>query len=162
MSPPLFPVEVESFKACIQYRDFSPGTEFKPCEGAVLKTAMLNHPGGAIGYRLECGGKSVAYLTDTELTPGPIDNGLLALTRGVDLLIFDATYTEAEKAIRRGWGHSTWGDGVRLANEARVATLCLFHHDPNHDDDFMDDLTRQATAARPQTIAARDGMTITL
>jgi phosphoribosyl 1,2-cyclic phosphodiesterase len=162
MSPPLFPIEVESFKASIEYHDFTPGHIFQPSEGVTLRTAMLNHPGGAVGYRIEYGGKVVAYLTDTEMPAGKIDDGLLSLARGADLMIFDCTYLEAEKAARVGWGHSTWNDGVRLANEAGAAPLCLFHHDPSHDDTFMDDLTAQASAARPGTIAARDGLTITL
>jgi phosphoribosyl 1,2-cyclic phosphodiesterase len=162
MSPPLFPIEVESFKASIEYRDFAPGKIFQPCEGVVLRTGMLNHPGGAIGYRLEYGGKVMAYITDTELLAGPIDEALISLIRGADLMIFDTTYIEAEKAARPGWGHSTWNDGVRLANAAGVKTLCLFHHDPGHDDAFMDNLAKQASAARPGTIAARDGLALTL
>jgi phosphoribosyl 1,2-cyclic phosphodiesterase len=162
MSPPLFPIEVESFKASIEYHDFAPGKIFEPYKGVVLRTAVLNHPGGAIGYRLEYGGKAMAYLTDTEMLAGKIDDGLLSLARGVDLMIFDCTYTEAEKTARPGWGHSTWGDGVRLANEAGATTLCLFHHDPGHDDAFMDDFSAQASAARPGTFAARDGLTLAL
>ena len=161
MSPPLFPVEVETFRACIEYHDFEPGKVFHPHEGIVLRSALLNHPGGSIGYRLEYGGKSVAYVTDTEM-PGPLEENLKSLTRGADLVIFDATYTEAEKARRNGWGHSSWNDGVRLANEVGAKTLCLFHHDPDHDDAFMDDLSAKAAAARPGTITARDGLTVTL
>ena len=162
MSPPLFPIEVESFKAAIVYHDFAPGALHKPRNGLVIHTAALNHPGGAIGYRIEYGGKSLAYLTDTELLPGQIDHAHLSLARGVDLLIFDSTYTEAEIAARRGWGHSTWNDGIRLANEAGARTLCLFHHDPSHDDAFMDNLLAKAELARPGTIAARDGLTMEL
>lgn len=162
MSPPLFPIEVESFKADIEYRDFHAGDPIKLRGGAALRTAMLNHPDGAVGYRLECNGKSVAYLTDTELPPGEIDAGLMSLAKGADLMIFDATYTESEIATRRGWGHSTWQDAVRLADAAGVGTLCLFHHDPGHDDEFMDNLGAQAAAARPGTIVAREGMTFEL
>jgi phosphoribosyl 1,2-cyclic phosphodiesterase len=162
MSPPLFPIEVESFKAAIAYHDFAPGAVLQPHSGVVIHTAALNHPGGVIGYRIEFGGKSLAYLTDTELTPGEIDHAHLSLARGADLLIFDTTYTEAEIKSRRGWGHSTWNDGVRLANEAGARTLCLFHHDPGHDDTFMDDLAAKAANARPGTIAARDGLAIDL
>lgn len=162
MSPPLFPIEVESFKATIAYHDFLPGTVLQPHVGVIIHTAMLNHPGGAVGYRLEFGGKSLAYITDTELLPGEIDRGHLSLARGVDLLIFDSTYTEAEIVNHRGWGHSTWNDGVRLANAAGARSLCLFHHDPSHDDNFMDSLASQAAAARPGTIAARDGLVLDL
>jgi phosphoribosyl 1,2-cyclic phosphodiesterase len=163
MSPPLFPIEVESFRAEIEYHDFRPGTVLKPYnDGITLKTAMLDHPGGAIGYRIECGGKVLAYLTDTELPDGELDPGILSLARGADLMILDSTYTKLELASRLGWGHSTWHDGIRLADAAGVRTYCLFHHDPSHDDDFMDELGLQAAAARPGTIVAREGMTIDL
>jgi phosphoribosyl 1,2-cyclic phosphodiesterase len=162
MSPPLFPIDVESFQARMEYRDFHPGDTLQPRAGVTLRTGMLNHPGGAIGYRLECDGKVVAYLTDTELKPNAEENGTFELARNADLLIFDTTYTEAEIKSRRGWGHSTWQDGIRLANAAKARTLCLFHHDPSHDDDFMDKLGREAAAARPGTIVAREGLVIDL
>jgi phosphoribosyl 1,2-cyclic phosphodiesterase len=162
MSPPLFPIQVESFKAKIAYHDFHAGETIEPGDGVVLRTAMLNHPDGATGYRVEFGGKALAYLTDTELPSGPIDKGLLELARDADLLIFDTTYTQSEMAHRRGWGHSTWQDGARLANEAGAKTFCLFHHDPSHDDAFMDTLAREANAARPNTIVAREGVALDL
>jgi phosphoribosyl 1,2-cyclic phosphodiesterase len=161
MSPPLFPIEVESFKAKIEYRDFRAGETIER-DDVTLRTAMLNHPDGATGYRVEFGGRVLAYLTDTELPAGAIDKGLLALARDADLMIFDTTYTEREIVHRRGWGHSTWQDGVRLANEAGARTFCLFHHDPSHDDAFMDSLAREANAARPNTIVAREGATMDL
>jgi phosphoribosyl 1,2-cyclic phosphodiesterase len=161
MSPPLFPIDVESFQARMEYRDFHPGDTLQPRPGVTLHTGMLNHPGGAIGYRLESEGKVLAYLTDTEL-PQPAGNGELALARNADLLIFDTTYTDAEIASRRGWGHSTWKDGVRLAKAAGAKKLCMFHHDPSHDDAFMDKLGAEAAAAHPGTIVAREGLVIDL
>jgi phosphoribosyl 1,2-cyclic phosphodiesterase len=162
MSPPLFPIEVESFKAKIEYRDFRAGQTIEREGGITLHTAMLNHPDGATGYRVEFGGRVLAYITDTELLAGPIDPALLALARDADLMIFDTTYTEREIAHRRGWGHSTWQDGARLANQAGAKTFCLFHHDPSHDDVFMDALGREAIAARPNTIVAREGIALDL
>jgi phosphoribosyl 1,2-cyclic phosphodiesterase len=162
MSPPLFPIDVESFRADIEYRDFKPGTVMTPRKGVELKTAMLNHPGGAVGYRVEYGGKVLAYMTDTELPAGRIDPQQLALAANADLLVFDCTYTESEIDSHRGWGHSTWQDGIRFANEAGARTLCLFHHDPSHDDGMMERIERQAAAARPGTIAAKEGLAIVL
>jgi phosphoribosyl 1,2-cyclic phosphodiesterase len=162
MAPPLFPIEVESFKAKIEYHDFRAGETIKRGDGVTLRTAMLNHPDGSIGYRVEYAGRVLAYITDTELPAGKIDAGLLRLAQDADLLIFDTTYTEAEIAHRRGWGHSTWQDGVRLANAAGAKTFCLFHHDPSHDDAFMDAIAAEAKAARPNTIVAREGTTVDL
>jgi phosphoribosyl 1,2-cyclic phosphodiesterase len=49
-----------------------------------------------------------------------------------------------------------------MANEAGVKHLCLFHHDPSHDDDFMDRMAADASDVRPGTIVAREGQIIDL
>jgi phosphoribosyl 1,2-cyclic phosphodiesterase len=162
MSSPLFPVEVEIFKASTEYRDFHSGDVLRPFEGAMLHTAPLDHPDGASGYRLEYGGKVFSLISDTSGFPGARDRELTSLARGADLIVYDATYTEEEIASREGWGHSTWLRGIRLADEAGAKQLCLFHHDPSHDDEFMDSLAADANDARPGTITAREGQIIDL
>lgn len=162
VSPPLFPAGPASFRAAVSYCGFAPGEVIGIGGGLKVETAALDHPDGAVGYRLDSGGTSLAYLTDTEIGPDPIDTGVVRLARGADLLIVDCTYTEAEIVSRRGWGHSTWADAVRLADAAGARTLCLFHHDPAHDDAAMDTLGAQAQAARPGSVVAREGLTIDL
>ena len=71
-------------------------------------------------------------------------------------------YTEAEFAKYAGWGHSTWQEGVRLADAAKVKQLVLFHHDPSHDDAFMDQVVAEANKLRPGTIAAREVMELSV
>jgi phosphoribosyl 1,2-cyclic phosphodiesterase len=162
MSSPLFPVEVEIFKAAIEYHDFRSGDILRPHEGVTLHTAPLDHPDGASGYRLEYGGRVFALISDTEGFPGKCDRELVSLARGADLIVYDATFTEEEIASRAGWGHSTWVRGIHLAEEAGAKQLCLFHHDPSHDDDFLDLLAAEANDARPGTITAREGQIIDL
>ncbi len=162
MSHPLFPIDTDAFAAKIAYRDFHAGETLKPAEGIAIKTAPLVHPDGATGYRLEFDGRALAYLTDNEGRPGTFDPGLLALARGADLAIYDCTFTEDEIASKSGWGHSTWRDGLRLADEAGVKTFCMFHHAPEHDDAFMDAIAAKAEAARPGTIVATEGAIIRL
>jgi phosphoribosyl 1,2-cyclic phosphodiesterase len=162
MSFPLFPIEVETFKAKIEFRDFRSGDTLNPQSGVTLRTAPLIHPGGATGYRVDFGGRSVAYLTDTECGDGPIDPAVLSLAEGAALVILDAAYTDDELPSRVGWGHSSWQQGVRLATEAGAGQLCLFHHDPEHDDDFIDVVAKAANSARPGTIVACEGMYIEL
>ncbi len=157
MAAPLFPVPPDIFKADIEFRDFHCGETLAPRPDIVVRTAPLHHPDGATGYRIEHAGKAVAYITDTEHFPDRIDENVLALVKGADLMIYDATYTEEEYRDRIGWGHSTWREGVKLAEAAGVKVLVLFHHDPGHDDAFMDDLAAAAAAARPGTIVAREG-----
>ncbi|MGH6682898.1 MAG: MBL fold metallo-hydrolase, partial [Pseudolabrys sp.] len=162
MSSPLFPVEVEIFKAKIEYHDFRSGDVLRPYEGVTLHTAPLDHPDGASGYRLEHGGRSFALLSDTSGFPGKRDRELVSLARDADLIVYDGTFTEKEIASRASWGHSTFARGIRLADEAKAKQLCLFHHDPSHDDDFMDRLAAEASDARPGTITAREGQIVDL
>ena len=162
MSSPLFPVEVEIFKAGIEFHDFRSGDVLRPYEDVVLRTAPLDHPDGASGYRLEYGGRVFSLVSDTEGFPGKRDADLVSLARNADLVIYDATFTEDEIASRNGWGHSTWVRGIRLADEAGAKQLCLFHHDPSHDDNFLDALAADAADVRPGTLTAREGQIIDL
>ncbi len=162
MSSPLFPVEVEIFKAKIEYNDFRSGELLRPYENVVVRTAPLDHPDGATGYRVEHEGRVFSLISDTEGFPGKRDSDLVALAKDADLIVYDGTFTEEEIASRAGWGHSTFVRGIRLAEEAGVKQLCLFHHEPSHDDDFMDALAADADDARPGTLTAREGQIIDL
>ena len=162
MSSPLFPIQIEIFKAAIEFHDFKSGDVLRPHENVVLRTAPLDHPDGSNGYRLEYGGRTFALVSDTEGFPGKCDKDLLSLADHADLAVYDATYTEDEIVSRIGWGHSTWLRGIRLAEKANVKHLCLFHHDPSHDDDFMDTLAAEANDARPGTVTAREGQIVDL
>lgn len=165
MMPPHFPVSLRDMRARIGFSEVESGASVRVGEASV-RAARLNHPGGVLGWRIEHGGRSVVYATDTEHYSVP-DPHLVALARGADLLIYDAMYTEAEYAGRIGpskvgWGHSTWEAGVAVADAAGVGQLVLFHHDPGRDDEQVAALERLAAGTRKETIAAREGMTIGL
>ena len=162
ISPPLFPVDVEVLKADIKYCDFKSGDVLRPRADVVVRTAPLDHPNGATGYRIEFAGRSVAYITDTETRNDNSIRDILSLARNVDLMIFDCTYTEAELPSRVGWGHSTWQQGVRLADVAGAKLFCLFHHDPDRDDATLDDFATAVVAMRKGSIVAREGLVVAL
>ena len=67
---------------------------------------------------------------------------------GVDLLIHDAQHTHDEYAPKRHWGHCTVEYAVHVAREAGADKLALFHHDPAHGDDQLDQITREAADHR--------------
>ncbi|MCA9493407.1 MAG: MBL fold metallo-hydrolase [Myxococcales bacterium] len=162
MADPVFPVPPSVFPSKVEYRDFQAGLSFEPRPGISVRTAPLNHPNRATGYRIEHQGRSVCYVTDTEHPESGRDPSVVGLVRGADMMIYDASYTDDEYPRYRGWGHSTWQEGVRIAEEAGVGRLVIFHHDPNHDDDAMDAIAEQADRARRGTIVAREGMTLDL
>ncbi|MDH5748476.1 MAG: MBL fold metallo-hydrolase [Rhodospirillales bacterium] len=162
MQNPMFPVPMEAMKAKLEFDDFRAGDSFDLYPEIKVRTAALNHPNGATGYRIEFEGKSVCYVTDTEHVPGKPDQNILGLIEGADLVIYDCTYTEAEFPAHVTWGHSTWNEGVRLCRAANVKKLAIFHHEPDHDDVFMDKLAEEARKEWANTFVAHESMDIAL
>jgi len=160
MAAPLFPVPMGVMGAEKVFNNFHAGDTFELNCGATVRTCPPNHPNGATGYRIEYGGGSICYVTDTEHVEGTHDENILALIDGADIFIYDATYTESEYPSHRGWGHSTWQEGAALAREAGVGTYVPFHHDPSHDDVFMAEVERAAQDVFANTIVAREGLTL--
>ena len=159
MARPTFPVPLTALQADIKFQDFQAGQQFE-IEGIVVKTAPLQHPDGATAYRIEADGRSFCYVTDTEHVPGEPDENVLGLIQGADLVVYDSTYTDAEFPKHVGWGHSTWQEGVRLCRRADVQRMAIFHHDPYHDDDFMDGVADEAKEAWEGAFVAVEGMQI--
>ena len=162
MNDPMFPVPLEAMKAIVEFVDFEAGDDFQLYPDVVIRTAPLNHPNGATGYRIEHNGRAVCYVTDTEHVRGEPDQNILRLIEGADLVIYDSTYTEEEYPHHIGWGHSTWNEGMRLCRAAGAGRLVIFHHEPDHDDAFMDRLQAEATAAWDSVVVAREGMMLGL
>ncbi len=160
LSEPFMPVQNQGIRARIDYRDFTAGETLKPRSGVTLHTALLNHPQGATGYRVEFGGKSICYITDTEHQPGKPDRKIIRLIEGADVVIYDSTYTDEEFPDHVTWGHSTWQEGVRLCDAAHVGQFVVFHHDPDHDDSFMDGIAEDIERARPGSLVACEGMVL--
>lgn len=162
MSPPIFPITPDAFAADVGYRDFRAGEQLAPKPGIALRTACLNHPQNATGYRVEYGGRSACYVTDTEHRATGLDENVLSLIEGADVVIYDAMFTDAEYPRFAGWGHSTWEEGARLCKAARVPTLVIFHHRPERSDDELDRIAEEAARAAPGAVVAFEGMALEL
>lgn len=166
MEAPLFPVDPGIFKAQIAYRDFQAGETITLSAQTSVRTAALNHPNGATGYRLNHAGAVCVYASDLEHQGPEPDEALLALSETADLLIYDATYTDEAYGAHKGWGHSTWQEGVKLAHAARARTLALYHHDPSHTDPVLAQIEREAKSAGRRlglkVFAAREGFAVKL
>jgi len=160
MMGPVFPVRLDELSAKLDLHEVRQGRPFEIGD-VTVRTAKLNHPGGVHAYRIEHGGKSVVYATDTEHYAVQ-DPQLVALARGADVLIYDSQYTEEEYAKKVGWGHSTYVRGCELAQAAGVGKYVLFHHDPSRTDAMVEGLEARAQELFASSVAAREGMTIDL
>ncbi|MFP4474905.1 MAG: MBL fold metallo-hydrolase [Desulfatibacillaceae bacterium] len=155
-----FPVLLTQMPSKIYFSAIEDGEPLR-IGAAVINNAELNHPGGCIGYRIDYNGKTVVYATDTEHYYN-VDLRLLPLARGADLMIYDTTYTSEEYADHVGYGHSTPEQGIKLAREAGVKQLHLFHHHPNHSDEMLEAMLEKARKSFKETYLAQEGWEVEL
>ena len=160
MSSPFFTLPFEAVAGRCGFVQMTDATVH--CGKLAVQAFPLNHPQGAWGYRIEADGAVVVVATDLEHGHATLDKVLREYSAGADLLIYDAQYTEAEYKARTGWGHSTPRAAANVAAAAGVKKLLLFHHDPNHDDQKMDEIVAETRTWFAATGAAQEGETIKL
>jgi len=166
--PPFFPVTVEQLYGQMEFHDAS--SEDLEVDGAKIRVRSVPHVGSNNGYRVELGGYSVAYLSDHQMPHDGshvVSDDVLELCDGVDVLIHDAQYTEAEFAEKYYWGHCTADYALFVAQEAAAKRLVMFHHDPGRSDDQLDALladvqTKATGTSVSEVLAAAEGLTISL
>ena len=153
-----FPIEFGDMPAKFNFLSFRDGEAVK-IGPATVAGRKLHHPGGVFAYRVEEHGKSIVYATDTEHYSVP-DWRLIDLAKNADLLIYDCNFTPDEYANKRriGWGHSTYEEGIKIAREAKVKEFHMFHHDPLHSDDFLEEeILKPARKLFENSHLAREG-----
>ncbi len=155
-----FPIQLSELKAKISFMPMR--EQSVQIYGATLSSIYVNHPAFALGYRLTVGGRSMVYISDNEPFDREVAKSLrnvdkhivnrylaerndpnrriVEFARGADILIHDTTYTPEEYVSHVGWGHAHYLFTLSLAEAAGVKRLVLFHHDPAHDDDKVDEI----------------------
>ncbi len=168
LSPPAFPIDVHGLRGNWRVSSIEAGV--RDVEGFTVLAADIPHKGGrTLGYRVDDGARSIAYLSDhspTDIGRGPDGIGeyhkaALALADGVDLLIHDSQYTPAELVRKIDWGHCAFGYPIELARRAGARHTLLFHHDPFHDDQALD-VIAASLAGTPDVSLAVEGQVIEL
>ena len=133
LGPPYWPLGLDDFQARIQVRELTPGIQLSLGDGVSLSTLRGNHPGNSLLYRLEGGGKTIVYALDCEMD----EDMRAALTRfaqNADLLIWDAAFATGD--LKKGWGHSSWQEGLALGRLAGVKRVLMTHYSPTYLDRF--------------------------
>ena len=154
MAHDFFPVEIKEMGADVQFIDLEQGSfDIDDC---TITTLHLNHPGLSMAVRVDHDGRSVAYSSDSEPfreilgrqnfpSDSPmaayideLDERVVEFARGADLLIMDGQYTADEYPAKLGWGHASMNDAAEVGRRAEVKRVAVYHHDPLHDDDYLD------------------------
>jgi phosphoribosyl 1,2-cyclic phosphodiesterase len=186
MDKAYFPIQLNELKAKINFHPMR--EEAFPVFDGTLNSIFVNHPAFAIGYRLNAGNHSLVYISDNEpfdrevarslknvdktivskylAVKGDPNQRIFDFARGADILIHDTTYTPEEYVNHVGWGHSHYLFSLKVADEARVKKLVLFHHDQTHSDAKIDEIHQKCVKEIKNRnyhfdcIAAAEGMEV--
>jgi phosphoribosyl 1,2-cyclic phosphodiesterase len=162
MAKPYFPVDMNVMAAPRDFTDVTDGDRLD-IQGVRITARWLNHPQGCLGFRFETSSGVVVYATDNEPGNPELDRSIRELAQGADIFINDAQYSpEQLKTTRKGWGHSSWLEGIQIAQEVGAKHLVLFHHDPDSSDLMVDGLQKDARQKFASVWAASEGMVMTL
>ena len=158
LGPPYWPLGLEDFRARVEVRELAPGARLPLGDGVTVSTLRGNHPGDSLLYRLEGGGKTLVYALDCEMEPG-MRAALARFAQNADLLIWDAAF--APGGLKKGWGHSTWQEGLALGNLAGVKRVMMTHYSQTYSDRFLSEQEKLA-AADSRCLFAKEGMVVSL
>jgi len=183
MDPTYFPIELKDMAARLEFKTLFEGSY--SIDGIQIQTMYVNHPGNALGYKFFLDGNSLVYISDNEpFTQGTAEDQqqpqdtddimlgedgnqkLISFLSGTHTLVHDAQYTSDEYAKKMTWGHSPINYTVEIALQSGIQRLILFHHDPMHDDDTVDQMLQTARAlvaesGKPlEVLAAMEGMEV--
>lgn len=169
---PSFPVTFDQLGATIEFDVMRPG-QAKEVAGVTAVAKAQRHAGDSYGWRLQRGGKTLVYSTDSEhrLDDAAERAGFVEFFRAADLVIFDAMYSLADAiSVKADWGHSSNVVGVELCQTAGARRLALFHHEPAYSDAQiarvlaetrrLEEITRDGYAV--EVFSAWDGLEVTL
>jgi phosphoribosyl 1,2-cyclic phosphodiesterase len=151
MQPPAFPIDPSGLRGRWSFTALEPGEV--TVEGFSVRAEEIPHKGGrTFGYRISDALGSVAYLPD-HVAKGSDAQVLERLISGVDVLIHDAQFLEAERSLADAFGHSTVGDCVELADRYDVGSLVWFHHAPQRTDAALNDIEQSTLTDRTARMA---------
>jgi len=161
MAEPFFPVPFAEIGSRVDFRPVECGKSFQ-AGPLTFQAFPLNHPQGAVGFRAESDGQVLVHASDHEYGNPEIDAGLIRAAKNANLLVMDAQYTPEEYVAKTGWGHSSYSHAALAAASSGVDRLLLFHHDPNHNDAFLDEMLASARTLFPSTEMATEGNAVDL
>lgn len=167
MREPYWPIGIDQMRASLIFHTISCGETIEIDTEITVSTMRGNHPGNTMLYKISDGKKSICIISDYEHDK-ELESELISYVQDADLLIYDAFYTDEEYygdglvPAKKGWGHSTWQEGCKLAKMANVKNLFLFHHDPYRTDDQLLHIEHLAQKYFDNCRVAREGETVDL
>jgi len=158
MGKPYWPIGLGETAANMTLKDIPVERDAIDVYGARVSWFSVPHPQSCLAYRVETHKNTIIIATDVEYAENSISSAFISFCRGADFLIYDAQFTPGEYITHRGWGHSSWRTGTRIAAQAGVGRLVITHHAPARTDSQLERIVKSARREFPNTCAAREGM----
>jgi len=161
MLRPNFFTPLQKMSSTIEFHNIAAGNVIRLNDDVTVETISLNSATSALGFRVNYAGKSVVYATDSYSADYGPDPSLLYLAQGAELLVYGGTYSEPVYAsVGNDPQAITCDQSIEIAEKTQVKEMILFHHNPGHDDDYLDHLEMEIHNRCPQLRLAREGMTL--
>ncbi|MEL6401824.1 MAG: MBL fold metallo-hydrolase [Cyanobacteria bacterium J06626_4] len=162
MLRPNFFTPLQKMSATMSFHTMIAGNIMTLENGATIETVTLNSHTSALGFRITYQGKSLVYATDSNTTAAGPDPNLLYLSQGADLLIYGGAYSETVDLDVERDAAMPCDQNIEIAEKTQVKEMVLFHHNPLHDDDYLDHVEMEIHNRCPQLRLAREGMIMQL
>ena len=159
LDPTFWPVSMDMLSAKINFIDLD-GDDLIINSNTKIKYTNHSHPNTATSYRVETGSQSIVYTTDCEHPIKNLNKNVLKIAKNSDMLIHDSHFSNEDLKKFKGWGHSSYGEAINVANKANVKTLVLFHYNPSYNDDEVSHIEKEAKKIFKNTIASKQGLKI--
>jgi phosphoribosyl 1,2-cyclic phosphodiesterase len=167
-----FPVNLDYMLATKEFITLEKDSELL-LKNVRIANKGMRHPGGAFGYRIEENDRSFIYTSDCEFNMEEMHDIDLYFDffSNADVVVFDTQYTFDEFFNKIDWGHTPASIAIDIAARFNVKRLILFHHDPDYNDEKLDEVLANAKdymginmreGGSPQLDIAYEGMVIEL
>ncbi|MDR2167755.1 MAG: MBL fold metallo-hydrolase [Clostridiales bacterium] len=158
--PPFWPISMEAFGCveCIEIKEGAPPFELGP---ATITPFAAAHPDKTASFHITDGEKTLVYLLDSEMPlMGEAEYAaLVEYCTNADLVVFDAAYSKEDYPARKGWGHSTVEDGIKLAQKSGAKRMLFTHFGQEYSDEDLDNWKAEIKNSDvTEFIFAREGM----
>ncbi|WP_239112797.1 MBL fold metallo-hydrolase [Halomicronema sp. CCY15110] len=161
MLRPNFFTPLQKMSSTMKFHNIAAGNIIRLDDHVTVEAISLNSATSALGFRVNYAGKSVVYATDSYNADGGPDPSLLYLAQAAELLVYGGTYSEPVYASVGGDPQAiSCEQSIAIAEKTQVKEMILFHHNPRHDDDYLDHLEMEIHNRCPQLRLAREGMTL--
>lgn len=161
LNPLLWPVGVKNFQPNVQFVTVQLGKKYQIREDIVIETAHSCHPGASTLYRITYKDSSFVYGLDFEHNEDSLER-LISFSQNATALVYDSCYFPEEYPRHKGWGHSTWEQGLFVKKRANIDQLLLSHHNINYTDTMLQTLAEQLSHIDNNILLLKEGMEIHL